>query len=278
MSKRIYINPGHGYDDPGAVGYEVERNLNVKVSEYQRAYLAENYDCEIRVYTGSVIDVAEDANAWGADLFVSNHFNAGRGDGYEALVYSSNRDDLGRIFEKHVVAIGQNSRGVKYRPDLVVLNSTNAPAILNEGAFVDNWNDIEDWNDDSELKRLGEAYAKATAEYENLPKKEVNCYTEEQFIRDVQTACGAVVDGIAGPETISKTITVSANANRTHPVVRAVQKRLEALGYKQVGTIDGIAGPKFTAAVKAYQKDNGCISDGEITARCNTWKKLLGMI
>lgn len=282
MSKRIYINPGHGYDDPGAVGYEVERNLNVKVSEYQRAYLAENYDCEIRVYTGSVIDVAADANAWGADLFVSNHFNAGRGDGYEALVYSPNREDLGRIFEKHVMAIGQNSRGVKYRPDLVVLNSTNAPAILNEGAFVDNWNDIEDWNDDSELKRLGEAYAKATAEYENLPKKEVKpvvpAYTEEQFIRDVQAACGAVVDGIAGPETIGKTVTLSAYVNCCHAVVKPVQKRLDALGYKQVGIIDGIAGPKFTQAVKAFQMDNGCISDGEVTAGCDTWKKLLGMI
>ena len=33
----------------------------------------------------------------------------------------------------------------------------------------------------------------------------------------------------------------------------------------------------FDAAIKAYQKANGCVADGEITARKNTWKKLLGM-
>lgn len=102
-------------------------------------------------------------------------------------------------------------------------------------------------------------------------------YTQEQFIRDVQRACGAAVDGIAGPETISKTVTLSERKNRTHAAVKPVQKRLADLGYTMVGIVDGIAGPKFTAAVKAYQKDNGCWVDGEITARNKTWKKLLGM-
>lgn len=97
----------------------------------------------------------------------------------------------------------------------------------------------------------------------------------KQFIREVQSACGAVVDGIVGPETISKTVTVSAYKNRRHKVVAAVQKRLCELGYRQVGEADGIAGPKFTAAVIAFQKDHGCVADGEITARNKTWKKLL---
>lgn len=171
MAKKIYINPGHTNTDPGAVKYAVERDLNVKVSEFMRAYLAENYECEIRVYSDLVRNVAKDANAWGADLFVSNHFNAAGGDGYEALVYSTKRKSLGQVFEKHVKAVGQNSRGVKYRPGLVVLNSTNMPAILNEGAFVDNKKDIQDWDEDHELKKLGIAYAKAAAEYLNLPKK-----------------------------------------------------------------------------------------------------------
>lgn len=96
------------------------------------------------------------------------------------------------------------------------------------------------------------------------------------FIKGVQRACGANVDGIAGKETISKTITVSARTNRTHPVVGVIQTYLNVLGYN-CGAVDGIAGPKFTAAVKAYQKANGCVADGEITARNKTWKKLLGM-
>ena len=107
------------------------------------------------------------------------------------------------------------------------------------------------------------------------PKEEG--YTLEQFIRDVQKACGASVDGIAGPETLSKTVTISASKNRTHAVVKPVQKRLAAMGYTGVGNADGVAGPKFTEAVKAYQKANGCTADGEITAKNKTWKILLGM-
>lgn len=177
MSKKIYINPGHSDKDPGAVGYEVERELNVKVSNYQKDYLLANYDCEIRMNSGTMgnlYDISNDANKWGADLFVSNHFNAGGGDGYEALVYSEARRALGEVFNKHVKAIGQNSRGVKLRPGLVVLKVTDMPAVLNEGAFVDNKKDIQDWNDDAELKKLGEAYAKATAEVLDLPKKTIS--------------------------------------------------------------------------------------------------------
>lgn len=108
-------------------------------------------------------------------------------------------------------------------------------------------------------------------------KKEEKGYTLYDFVWDVQNACGAAVDGIAGPETISKTVTLSARKNRTHEAVLAVQKRLLALGYTQVGKVDGVAGAKFTAAVTDFQKDNGCVADGEITARNLTWKKLLGI-
>lgn len=102
-------------------------------------------------------------------------------------------------------------------------------------------------------------------------------YTLKQFIKDVQKACGAAVDGIAGKETISKTVTLSSKKNTRHAAVRAVQKRLTALGYVEVGKIDGIAGMKFTSAVAHFQQDNGCVVDGEITAQKKTWRKLLGV-
>jgi hypothetical protein len=102
-------------------------------------------------------------------------------------------------------------------------------------------------------------------------------YSLTQFIKDVQKACGASVDGIAGPETLSKTVTLSATKNRKHAAVKSVQKRLIALGYAEVGEADGIAGPKFTQAVKHFQKNNGCVADGEITKGNKTWRKLLGM-
>ena len=178
--KKIYINPGHSDKDPGAVSYETERKLNVAVSQYMNDYLLANYECETKMTPGtmdSLTAICNDANSWGADLFVSNHFNAGGGDGYEALVYSQNRVPLGEVFAKYVSQIGQNLRqygaapGVKIRPELAVLKNTNMPAVLNEGAFVDNLKDIQDWNDAAELKKLGEAYAKATAEFLGLAQK-----------------------------------------------------------------------------------------------------------
>lgn len=101
-------------------------------------------------------------------------------------------------------------------------------------------------------------------------------YTKKQFIKDVQTAVGAKVDGIAGSETLSKTVTVSKTKNNRHAVVKPIQKYLNVLGYN-CGTVDGIAGVKFDSAIKAYQKANGCVADGEITAKKNTWKSLLGL-
>lgn len=124
-------------------------------------------------------------------------------------------------------------------------------------------------------------YDTATAE-QPTPKTETvatpsSGYTVTAFIREVQAAIGASVDGIAGKETLSKTVTVSATINRRHTVVKALQKRLNALGFN-CGAVDGIAGAKFTAAVIAYQKAKGCTSDGEITARHRTWQHLLESI
>ena len=67
--------------------------------------------------------------------------------------------------------------------------------------------------------------------------------------------CGCYIDGI--PEW-----TMSSRKNKTHPVVKAVQKRLYALGYTEVGEADGVAGPMFTRAVKRFQKNNNCFTEG----------------
>lgn len=108
-------------------------------------------------------------------------------------------------------------------------------------------------------------------------------YERTQFICDVQACTGSKVDGKAGNETISNTVTVSRSKNRNHAVVTPLERRLKALGY-YTGTIEADQGktPCFGGgmerAVKDYQSDHGCVSDGEITARKKTWKSLLGMI
>ena len=104
----------------------------------------------------------------------------------------------------------------------------------------------------------------------------VSKYTHKDFVKDVQAAIGAKVDGIAGSETLSKTVTVSRVINNKHAVVKPIQKYLNSINY-DCGTPDGIAGQKFEKVVKSFQKANRCISDGEITAKRNTWRCLLGL-
>jgi N-acetyl-anhydromuramyl-L-alanine amidase AmpD len=126
-------------------------------------------------------------------------------------------------------------------------------------------------------KRLSGAVKDSETDNTEKSLIEDSGYTLKQFVKEIQMACGASVDGIAGPETLSKTVTLSASKNRRHAAVELVQKRLHALGYTEVGEADGIAGAKFTQAVKHFQKDNGCVADGEITKGNKTWRMLLGM-
>lgn len=114
--------------------------------------------------------------------------------------------------------------------------------------------------------------------YERFGRYESEECPLEQFIQDVQAACGAAVSGAADPETLKKTVTIGANFNREHAVVKAVQARLYALGYEEVGEADGIAGAKFTAAMAHFQQDNGCTPTGMAEAWGQTWQLLLGLV
>lgn len=103
-------------------------------------------------------------------------------------------------------------------------------------------------------------------------------YRQEDFVREVQICTGSAIDGKAGPGTLSRTITVSANKNRKHSVVLPLQKLLKRQG-RYTGALDCTAGPKFTAAVNSYQKQVLWYSraDGEITKGNRMWKSLLGI-
>ena len=289
--KKIYIDPGHSNIDPGAVGYVVERDLTEKVSKYMADYLVKNYDCEVKVdpiTNDSLSVIAAAANAWGADLFVSNHFNAGGGDGYEALVYSSSRKMLGSIFEKHVKAIGQNSRGVKIRTDLGVLRMTNMPAVLNEGAFVDNKKDIQDWDEDKELKKLGEAYAKAAAEYLGIKRKvaenvktPVEAPKKEKRISVLDWQKAAIKDGFSFPqygadgywgaecEMVARQAVVMWRST-------FIYRNLTKLVQEYLGiTADGLCGEETDEAIAKWQRENDLVADGAVGIR--SWEKMLGV-
>lgn len=230
------------------------------------------------------------ANAMGADLYHSVHHNAGiklgSGGGIVAFAYKENTkaaEYRDAIYAACIAAgglVGNRADPTQATRSLYVLKHTKAPATLVEYGFMDSTTDAPVILQESYSKLVGYATMEGIAKAAGLKKKTVKPagYSLKQFVKDVQKAIGAEVDGISGPETLSKTPTISASKNREHPVVEFVQKRLAAMGYTQVGDADGIAGAKFTDAVKSLQADYSCAQDGEITAKNKTWKVLLGMI
>ena len=297
---KFNIHAGHGPDGKvacGAVGLIKEstesRKVKDKVIQYLRKAGHTAYDCTCENGTSKndvLKKIVSKCNSNDVDLDVSIHFNSGANDkkgndkstGVEVLIYSDKskaKDEAERICKK-IAALGFKNRGVKINDDLYVLRNTNAAALLIEVCFVDDADDVELYLDnvDKIAKSIAEALTNTTIAFSttSTTKTTTSTYTNTDFIKDVQRAIGAKVDGKAGAETLSKTVTVSATKNRTHRVVRPLQKRLNILGYS-CGAEDGIAGAKFKKAVVKYQKAKSCVADGEITAKGKTWKKLLGM-
>ena len=175
MVKKIYLDPGHGGSDPGAVKYLVERDVNLVMALACRDFL-EEYGVEVkmsRTTNGAkptINEMARDANNWGADYVVSIHNNAGKGNGFE-IYYGIGSDmsgskGLAKNIEVEVKAIGQNSRGLKTKKNsegkdyFGMIRLTNMPAVICEGVFVDNATDVEIADTTAEQKAFGVAYAK----------------------------------------------------------------------------------------------------------------------
>ena len=88
-------------------------------------------------------EICNESNAWGADLFVSIHCNAGSGTGSETFYYygSTQGRKLAEAIQKQVIdSIGTVNRRVEAR-GFAVLSGTQAPAVLVETAFIDNARD-----------------------------------------------------------------------------------------------------------------------------------------
>lgn len=308
---KFNIHAGHNPDGKvacGAVDLLKEsteaRAVKDKVIQYLRKEGHTAYDCTVNNGTSKndVLEkIVKKCNSRSVDIDASIHLNSGRTDkkgdgkigGVEVYVYSKNSEAYNaavRVAKNISKALGVTNRGVKISKDLYVLKHTNAEAMLIECIFLDDKDDVKKWNVDKTAKAIAEGLidtsisatitnkTNTTSSTSNTSKTTTtgSLYTKTQFIKDVQRATGAKVDGIAGSETLSKTVTVSATKNRMHSVVRPIQKRLNSLGY-DCGTVDGIAGAKFKKAVVKFQKAKGCVADGEVTAKKKTWQKLLGM-
>ena len=99
------------------------------------------------------------------------------------------------------------------------------------------------------------------------------CADWTDYIRAVQAAVGASVDGAAGNRTLNACPTLRLYS--PHPVVKTLQHRLNYIGH-DCGAADGILGKRTVAAIRAFQQANGLTADG-IVGR-NTWKRLLELL
>lgn len=158
-TKKICLDPGHGGSDPGAVGYVVEKDVNLDIVLRLRDLLSADTNNQAgggswQLYLTRDKDVyvslearVQYANSNNVDRFMSTHNNACNycgGNGTETYLYtqgSQQSEDLASRVQKQVVAhIGTKDRGVK-KADFYVLKYTNMPAILLEAAFVDHQGD-----------------------------------------------------------------------------------------------------------------------------------------
>ena len=66
-----------------------------------------------------------------------------------------------------VSALGTESRGIKERPDLIVLNQTTVPAILIETCFLSNAGDAQIISDEANRQKVAEAIYSAIVDMLN---------------------------------------------------------------------------------------------------------------
>lgn len=276
---KIYIGVGHGGSDPGAVyGRHQEASYALDIAT---ACTEELRRYGVQVMQSRTTDVTESAkakitecNAYAPDFALDIHLNAGGGNGFEVFhsVAGGKGKALAQSIEKAVIAIGQNSRGVKTRTNSAgkdyfgFVRQTNCPALLVECAFVDSA-DVQIVDTSAERKAFGKAIARGILDYLGIAVK-----PDKPSGESVKTEQESV------PENVVVSLPVlSREANAPDYQVKRVQMCLAQMGYKGADgnalTIDGDYGKNTEYAVMALQKAHGITPDGRMTAK--TWRALL---
>ncbi|MCD8158489.1 MAG: N-acetylmuramoyl-L-alanine amidase [Clostridiales bacterium] len=146
---KIFIDPGHGGVNPGAIGIDglEEAEVNLDVSLRLGEILAgRGYDIEYSHMGDETLSLAERAkraNDWGADYYVSIHCNSNTDPsigGTETFYYREGirAQSFAETVNNALVAqINLRDIGIFAR-NLAVLRLTKMPAILVELAFLTN--------------------------------------------------------------------------------------------------------------------------------------------
>ena len=147
MAIRIILDAGHGGRDSGAVfGERVEKDDNLEMTLAVGRLLEEQgfdvvYIRQEDIYQPP-FQKATIANELGGDLFVSIHRNssgmANQYQGVETLIYSMGGlpEEVADNINKELEEVGFLNLGIEERPRLIVLNSTQMPAVLVEVGFI----------------------------------------------------------------------------------------------------------------------------------------------
>lgn len=195
---KIALSAGHGINTAGkrclkSLDPNETREwwLNDRVCDYVESYL-KSYEG----YTLLRLDDSDDgadnvplatrtskANAWGADLYLSVHHNAGinggSGGGIVAYTHPQSsrasvewRDDLYDALIKHTGLKGNRSKP-KATSNLYVLRETDMPAVLLELGFMDSSSDVPVILTDEYAQGCAQAIVEVIVQREGLTKKAV---------------------------------------------------------------------------------------------------------
>jgi N-acetylmuramoyl-L-alanine amidase len=170
---KVFIGVGHGGIDGGAVADGIkEKDLNLSIALACRDELV-RHGVEVRMSrtkdeNDPLSEEIRECNAYGPDLAVDIHNNAGGGDGGE--VFYHHGGGKGRVLAQNIldemVKAGQNSRGAKTRKNASgkdyygFIRETSCPAVIVECAFVDNATDRQIVATEGKRRAMGVAIAK----------------------------------------------------------------------------------------------------------------------
>lgn len=178
---KIYIDPGHGGTDPGASGNGLlEKNVTLSIGLKMRDILLANYPVSVRMsrtsdVTRSLTYRSDDANAWGANIFISIHINAGGGTGFESYRYpyvDSTTVRLHNLVHTNVISNMRTVAAVTDRgqktADFHVLRETVMPAVLTENLFIDTVADANLLKNSTFLTATARGHARGAAAFFGL--------------------------------------------------------------------------------------------------------------
>ena len=182
---KIVIDPGHGGSDPGASGNGiVEKNLNLDISKYMFDRFRElGVPVSITRSDDSTLSPSDRVKKilgfYGDDpsvIVISNHINAGGGDGAEVIYALRNNDQLSRLILSELEKEGQNSRKVFQRrlpsnnsKDYYFIHRDTGqtePVIVEYGFLDSSKDDVYQLKNDYE--NYAEAVVRAVLQYINV--------------------------------------------------------------------------------------------------------------